>query len=84
LHISDHLHFFLEVIYRCLPFPDTVTVGTSARLLGGSGTVAVGVAAPRPATVAKTAKTMDLILARGKIDRQAYCQENVEGLGMAF
>jgi hypothetical protein len=34
-------------------------------LLGGSGTVPVGVAAPRPRTVAKTGtKATDLILAR--------------------
>jgi hypothetical protein len=74
--------FFLSCLFllQCLPFPDTLTFGTSARLLGGSGTVADGVAAPRPtAAVAKTAKATDLILARGKIDRQAHCQENVEG-----
>jgi hypothetical protein len=47
-----------------IPLPDAVMVGSEARLLGGSGSVGVGVAEPRAASRGKSAA--DFIL---KVDR---------------
>ncbi len=63
------------------PFPEAVTVGSEARLLGGSCSVGVGTladaVAPRPRSVAKTGarEVLDLILAPGRSIAKSGCQD---------
>ena len=62
--INGSLYRSIPLI-NLLPFPDAVTVGNVARLLGGSGKVSVGFAAPKLRKVAKTGtKAKGFILAR--------------------